>query len=145
MNKYIVIIIVAAVVMGGGVFYRQFLLPEESKPVITGKVREFTIVAKKDDWRFIPEDIEVERGDKIILTAVNEDDYDHGIGIDAFGISVRMPAKETITIEFTATQEGDFPFYCSVPCGEGDTPTGHRTHFDMVGKIHVKSIISETK
>jgi len=149
MNKYIWLIIIAFIIIAGGIFYSVFLRSNERSPVTTGVVREITITAKQNQWRFEPEIIEVNRGDTIKLTVVNEDDYDHGIGIDAFGISQRMPAKQTIKIEFVATQAGEFPFYCSVPCGEGDTvidgKTVHRTHFDMIGKMHVRSIISETK
>jgi heme/copper-type cytochrome/quinol oxidase subunit 2 len=123
----------------GGLIYRFFLLPESSVPVISGREQRITIIAKKNEWRFRPEEIMARRGDKIIATVINEDDYDHGIAIDAFGVSQRMPAKSTITVVFTVTQEGDFPFYCSVPCGEGTTEGGKRGHFDMVGKIHVRS------
>ncbi|OGZ96009.1 MAG: hypothetical protein A2847_00075 [Candidatus Sungbacteria bacterium RIFCSPHIGHO2_01_FULL_50_25] len=145
MNKYIILFGVLILVVAGGVIYRIFLIPESSKPVSTGVVREITIVAKKDEWRFMPEAIEVERGDTLVVTAVNEDSYDHGIGIDAFGISQKMPANSTIRFEFVVTQEGDFPFYCSVPCGEGDINGMHRTHFDMIGKIQVHSAVSGTQ
>ncbi len=145
MNKYFFIIGVAVLLIAGGVIYRIFLIPEKSKPVTTGKIREITVVAKKDEWRFVPEMIEVERGDKIIVTAINEDSYDHGIGVDAFGISQRMPANETITFEFVVTQEGEFPFYCSVPCGEGEVDGHKRTHFDMIGKFHVRSAINSAQ
>ena len=128
-----------------GILYRVFLLPEGSVPVVTGKVREITIVAKKDTWSFVPEIIEAERGDKIIATIINEDDYDHGIAIDAFGVSQRMPANGTIKVEFTVTQAGEFPFYCSVPCGEGEIDGVKRGHFDMVGKLHVRSVVSATE
>lgn len=107
-------------------------------PVQTGKTINVTVVAEKDEWRFTPEEIIAERGDKIIMTAVNEDEYDHGIAIDAFGVSQRMPAKGTIVVEFVVTQEGDFPYYCSVPCGEGIVDGVKRTHFDMIGKIKVR-------
>ena len=145
MNKYFIIAIVAVVIIVGGIVYKQFLLPESSIPVVTGEVKYITIVAKKNEWRFLPETIEINRGDKVIATVVNEDDYDHGFAIDAFGVSQRMPANSTITVEFTATQAGDFPFYCSVPCGEGEVDGVKRTHFDMIGKIQVKSLISETR
>lgn len=141
MNKYFIIIIILVVILAGGGLYRTYLLPESSKPVETGVVRELTVVAKKDEWRFIPEEINIDRGDRVKMTVVNEDNYDHGIGIDAFGISQRMPANATITFEFVATQAGDFQYYCSVPCGEGDTDTGHRTHFDMIGTIKVKDVV----
>lgn len=145
MNKYVILIGVVVIIIAGGIFYRAFLLPKDSVPLVTGKVREITIVASKDRWAFEPEVIEAERGDKIIATIINEDDYDHGIAIDAFGVSQRMPAKGTIKTEFTVTQEGDFPFYCSVPCGEGEVEGAKRGHFDMVGKMHVRSIISATE
>lgn len=137
MNKYLILIIVAVLILAGGVGYRVFLIPQKSVPVTTGKVREVTIIAKKDHWQFEPETIEAARGDKIVATIVNEDDYDHGFAIDALGISQRMPAKQTIKVEFVVTQEGDFPFYCSVPCGEGSVDGHKRTHFDMVGTLHV--------
>lgn len=145
MNKYFILILIGVFIIGGGVFYRTYLLPEASRPVETGKIREITITSQKDRWNFMPEIIEVDRGDRIILTIVNEDDYDHGIALDAFGISQRMPANSTIKIEFVVTQEGEFPFYCSVPCGEGIVDGKKRTHFDMVGKLHVRSIINETQ
>ncbi len=145
MNKYIIIAIVGAVLLGGGVLYRVFLLPQSAVPVTTGKVRTVKVTAIKDQWRFDPELVEVDRGDKVVMTVVNEDGYDHGIAIDAFGISQRMPANSTITLEFVATQEGDFPFYCSVPCGEGTVDSKKRGHFDMVGKLHIRSIVSSTQ
>ena len=137
MNKYLILIIVAAVILAGGIGYRVFLLPQKSVPVTTGKVREITIRAAKDRWQFEPEMVDAQRGDKIVATIINEDNYDHGFAIDAFGISQRMPANQTIKVEFVVTQEGDFPFYCSVPCGEGLVDGRKRTHFDMVGKLHV--------
>lgn len=137
MNKYLALIIAAVVILALGVGYRVFLIPEKSVPVTTGKVREVTIIAKKNQWKFEPETIEAERGDKIVATIINEDDYDHGLAIDALGISQRMPAKQTIKVEFVVTQEGDFPFYCSVPCGEGLVDGKKRTHFDMVGTLRV--------
>jgi heme/copper-type cytochrome/quinol oxidase subunit 2 len=145
MNKYFIIIVLVVIILAGGLLYRFALLPEEFRPVVTGEVRALTIVAVKDQWRFMPEIIEAKQGDKIILTVVNEDDYDHGLAIDAFGISQRMPALSTIKIEFIVTKAGEFPLYCSVPCGDGVVLGEKRTHFDMLGKLHVRSIISEAK
>lgn len=146
MNKYIVLALVGVVVIAGGIIYRVFLLPQSKVPVTTGNIREITIVTKQDTWSFTPETIEVDRGDHIVLTVVNKDDYDHGIAIDAFGISQRMPANQTIKVEFDATQAGDFPFYCSVPCGECEEKAcevnGKRPgHFDMVGVLKVRDIV----
>jgi len=132
-------------IIGAGFFYRAVLLPEGSAPVSTGVVREITIISRENHWNFEPEIANVDQGDKIIMTVINEDDYDHGIAIDAFGVSQRMPANSTIVIEFVATQEGEFPYYCSVPCGDGIVDGEKRGHFDMIGKMHVRSIISSTE
>ena len=140
MNKYIIISVVLILIIGGGFGYAKFFKPESSKPVDTGIVKEFTIVARKSQWRFDPDSIEVNQGDHVNLTIINEDNYDHGIAIDAFGVSQRMPANGTIKVEFVVTQEGDFPFYCSVPCGEGMVDGKKRGHFDMVGKLHVRGL-----
>jgi len=145
MNKYFILLIIIAAIILAGVGYRTFLLPEESVPVSTGIVREITVTARKDHWSFTPEVIVVDRGDRVMMTVINEDSYDHGIGLDAFGISQRMPARSTIVIEFTATQGGEYPFYCSVPCGDGVVDGERRSHFDMIGKLHVRSIVSETQ
>jgi plastocyanin len=139
-NKYFIIGGIILLILIAGVVYRARFLPEELKPVATGKTREITVVASKNRWVFDPDVIEVNRGDKVILTLINEDDYDHGIAIDAFGIAQRMPAGETIILDFVVTQEGEFPFYCSIPCGEGIVEGEKRTHFDMLGKIQVRSI-----
>ncbi|MBI2100011.1 MAG: cupredoxin domain-containing protein [Candidatus Vogelbacteria bacterium] len=144
MNKYFILLIVGAVIIAGGLGYRLFLLPQTSAPVVSGAVREITIIAKRNEWRFAPEDINVERGDRVKLTVINEDNYDHGLAIDAFGISQRMPANSTIHLEFVATQAGDFPFYCSVPCGGGVVNGEKRDHFSMVGRLHVKDLVKIT-
>jgi len=142
MNKYLLIIIFAVVILVVGVIYRTFILPDSAKPIETGVIHEITVIAKENEWGFSPKDILTNQGDRIIMTIINEDSYDHGFAIDALGISQRMPANETIIIDFVASQDGDFPFYCSVPCGEGDVNGEHRDHFDMIGNLHVESLIS---
>lgn len=143
MNKYVWIAIIGVLIIGGGIVYRVAFLKSEDRPVTTGAVKEVTVTAKRDAWLFEPEEIEVNRGDKVIMTVVNEDSYDHGFAIDALGVSQRMPASQTIKVEFVATQAGEFQYYCSVPCGEGEYKGVKRTHFDMIGKIKVRDIIKE--
>ena len=138
MNKYFIIIGITVLILGGGIFYRVVLLPQSFVPVETGIVKNFKIIAKENGWGWEPETIEVDRGDRIKLEVVNEDEYDHGLAIDAFGVSQRMPAKSTINVEFVVTQVGDFQYYCSVPCGEGVVNGKKRTHFDMIGVIKVR-------
>jgi len=64
-NKYFILAGAGVLILVVGIIYRAYFLPEESKPVETGVVREITIIAKKNEWRFIPELIEVDRGDRI--------------------------------------------------------------------------------
>jgi plastocyanin len=144
-NKYIWIIIIVALVVAGGIVYKKVGVNDSNRPMTTGEVKRVTITAKKDEWRFVPDTFDAVQGDRIILTIVNEDNYDHGIAIDAFGVSQRIPANQSITVDFVVTQPGVFPFYCSVPCGEGEVANVKRGHFDQVGKINVKSLISETR
>lgn len=139
MNKYILIIIAALVLLGGGMAAKKF---GGGKGADTGVVREFTITAQENKWNWDPDEIEIDQGDTVKLTIINEDSYDHGFAIDAYGISQRIPANGTINVEFVATRPGDFPFYCSVPCGEGEVDGAKRGHFDQVGKIRVKSLVT---
>ena len=151
MNKYITIGIVLVLLVVGGVLYKQFVGSNDA-PIETGVVKEFTIVSKKLEWRFEPESINIEQGDRVKLTVINEDDFDHGFAVDAFGISQRLPANETIYIEFVATKSGEFPFYCSVSCSDSGNPAFKladgqvqsgpyageaRGHFDQIGKFIV--------
>jgi len=137
MNKYLIIGIVLVLIIGGGVFYRANFVPDIEKDVATGENKEITIIVHENTWKFEPENIEVDQGDNVMLTIVNRDDYDHGFAIDAYGISQRMPAKETIFVEFVATKAGDFNYYCSVSCGSGMVHGEERGHFDQIGNLHV--------
>lgn len=140
MNKYLTLGIVLILLIAGGIGFR-FMSGDKRTPVDTGTVKEITITAMKNEWRFEPDDIEVNQGDTVMLTVINQDEYDHGIAIDAFGVSQRIPKLETIKIQFVATQPGEFDFYCSVPCGEGTVNGKKRSHFDQMGKLHVKSLV----
>ena len=146
MNKYISLLLVLIALIASGVMYRVFFLPDSQKPVDTGTVKEFTIIILKDSWSFSPEVIDVNLGDTLKLKFVNEDDYDHGVGIDSYGVSQRIPARATLDVPpFVVTKAGDFQFYCSVSCGEGIAQSGihkgvTRTHFDQIGTICVHKV-----
>ena len=96
MNKYVILLIVLIALIASGVGYRTFLLPESQKPVDTGIVKEFTVRIEKNSWSFTPEVISVDLGDTVKLKFINDDDYDHGVGIDAYGVSQRIPARATL-------------------------------------------------
>jgi nitrosocyanin len=152
-NKYVIIGVVLVVLMGGGALFSA-LSDTVDCPEGVGMVRDVTVVSKKLEWKFEPEAIEVEQCDVVNITVVNEDNFDHGFAIDAFGISQRLPANETIYVSFTATKAGEFPFYCSVSCSDskatGNLPDGvvqtgpyagtFRGHFEHIGKFIVSAL-----
>jgi plastocyanin len=152
MNKYAILGIVLVVLIGGGAVYKG--APDtDNCTADLGKDVVMTVVSKKLEWKFEPEEISVGKCDRVKLTVQNEDNFDHGVAIDAFGISQRLPANGSINIEFVASKEGTFPFYCSVSCSdsqstgnlaEGVVQTGTYTgqvrgHFQHIGKFIVEA------
>ena len=93
---------------------------------------EIRVIARK--FEFSPKSITVSKGERVKLVVTSED-VDHGIAIDAYNIDVKLTAKQTKTIEFTADREGRFRFYCSVFCGDG--------HPEMAGELVVTPDQSE--
>ena len=120
MNKFLLLFYFAIFLIVTGIIYQLFYRPPELAPVkASGKAVEISIRIEKNQWNFNPKEIKVEAGDAVVLKIFNEDTYDHGFALEAFGVNKRLfPLRET-SIEFVASKEGQFPFYCSVPCGEG--------------------------
>lgn len=156
MNKYIIIGIVLIGIVGGGIAYKG--VTDDDSCEGKGKDLTFNVVSKKLEWRFEPEAITVDKCDRVKMTVTNEDDFDHGVAIDAFGISQRLPALGQINIEFVASKSGEFPFYCSVSCSTSensafDLPEGKvaagpyagtvRGHFEHIGKFIVRAFTGE--
>ena len=95
--------------------------------LMAGEVKTFEV--KADAYKFIPDTITVNQGDKVIIKAIAIDKH-HGIGIKAFNINKDLPKGEWVTIEFTADKEGEFTIHCSKFCGW--------KHFWMKGKLIVQ-------
>jgi heme/copper-type cytochrome/quinol oxidase subunit 2 len=137
MNKYFIIGIVVVVFIAAGILFKNFKGESDKVVQATGKEVNITIRAVKNEWRWDVENIQVNAGDKVNFTFINEDDYDHGIGIDGYGVNEKMPASKTVTRSLVATRKGKFNFYCSVPCGKGKVNGEDRDHFDMLGTLEV--------
>lgn len=150
-NKYVIIGIVLVLIVVGGIVFNATSDNLACEPGM-GEDIEMTIVSKKLEWRFDPEEITLDQCDRVSLTVINEDNFDHGFAIDAFGVSQRLPANGTISVDFTATKSGTFPFYCSVSCSDSADPsfglkdgvvqtgpyTGKfRGHFEHIGQFIV--------
>ncbi len=155
MNKYIIIGIVVVAIIGGGMVYKSTTDTDNCTEGMGSDV-VMTVYSKKLEWKFEPEEIVVQKCDRVNLTVINEDNFDHGVAIDAFGISQRLPANGTINIDFIASKAGEFPFYCSVSCSDskstGNIPGGVvqtgtykgqvRGHFEHIGKFIVETLKS---
>lgn len=94
---------------------------------MAGEVRTFEV--KAEHYKFIPETITVNQGDKVIIKAMAID-KDHGFGIKEFNINEPLPKGKWVTIEFTADKKGEFTIRCTKFCGW--------KHFWMKGKLIVK-------
>lgn len=95
--------------------------PEKVAEVKAAEVKEFTVKAFR--FGYEPSEIAVNKGDKVKIS-INNTDTLHGIRIPKFGVS------GDDAVSFTASEKGEFAWYCNVMCGPG-----HKT---MGGKIIVK-------
>lgn len=153
MNKYVIIGVVLVAIIGGGVLLSTRNNAGNCTPEM-GAEKVINVTSKRLEWRFEPEVITVEKCDRVTLNVSNEDNFDHGVAIDALGISQRLPANGKITINFVAVKTGEFPFYCSVSCSDskstgnlkdGVVQTGpyagtFRGHFEHIGKFIVTEL-----
>jgi nitrite reductase (NO-forming) len=69
-------------------------------------------------------------GDTVHITVINGDPVLHDLKIDKFGVHTEHLTldEQTVTVEFVATQPGEFEYYCSIP--------GHR-EIGMKGLLHI--------
>ncbi len=153
MNKYIIIGIVLVGIVGAGMIFSA-KTDTDNCTAGMGVDKDITVVSKRLEWRFDPEEITVGKCDRVHIKVINEDNFDHGFAIDALGISQRLPASGSIDVNFVASKAGEFPFYCSVSCSDskstGNLPDGvvqtgpykgiFRGHFEHLGKFIVNAV-----
>lgn len=84
----------------------------------SGDFREIEIISKQYD--FSPSVIKVKQGEKIRLR-LKSVDVPHSLAIKAPFLNVNqyVEAGTDEVIEFTATEKGEFPFWCAIYCGNG--------------------------
>lgn len=96
----------------------------------TAEPRVIEITARR--FAFEPSEIEATVGEKLQLVVRSADGV-HGLEIKKLKVKKEIPrGGERVTIDFTATAEGDFPILCSEYCGNG--------HDDMSGMLIVRSV-----
>lgn len=102
-------------------------IPAKTPQEPIGEAREIEVTAQQ--FEFIPNPIRVKVGENIRLK-ITSVDVDHGFSLPEFGINEILSPGGTITVEFQATEIGEFEFSCSVFCGSG--------HSNMRGKLIVE-------
>ena len=96
----------------------------------TAEPRIIEITARR--FAFEPSEIEATVGEKLQLIVRSADGV-HGLEIKKLKVKREIPrGGEPVTIDFTATVEGNFPILCSEYCGNG--------HDDMSGMLIVRSV-----
>jgi cytochrome c oxidase subunit 2 len=78
--------------------------------------RVITVVARR--YKFEPARIEVTEGERVRLVVSSEDGV-HGLEVKKLKINKKVPRDGEVTIEFVATEPGEFPILCSEYCGKG--------------------------
>jgi len=100
----------------------------EDNPAFNGNTKTINVEAFK--FGFNPSKIEVNYGDKVILTAKSLD-VPHGLTIKEYpDVNLYLNGIKSDTVTFIADKKGTFTYYCNVPCGEG--------HGKMKGTFIVK-------
>ncbi len=98
----------------------------EVSGAVENGVREVEVQARQ--FEFEPSRIVVEEGEEVRLLVTSED-VPHGIMIMGLDIDENLPVNETVAVEFTAPEPGNYHFHCSIYCGPG--------HDEMHGDLTV--------
>jgi nitrite reductase (NO-forming) len=97
--------------------------------MVVNAVKDFAMTAYYDEkgvW-FSLKEMTVKKGDTVRVTITNTKGM-HDFTIDELGVTKALPLDQPTVVEFTATQTGDFVYYCSMP--------GHRAKGQW-GTLHV--------
>jgi len=78
--------------------------------------KQFTLINVDLDGTkiWLPSSIMVHQGDDVELTLINKLDDPHGFEIKAFGIEQVVQPKSQMTVTFTASQAGAYPYICQL-------------------------------
>ena len=120
MNKIVITIVIIALVLLG-IFWISnqdsqdvpSVTEGEDEEMMESEVKEFEVLGTEFDFS-VPE-MRVSVGDTVRVTFKNTGTMPHDFVIDEFNVATQIlsPGEEE-TIEFTASQAGEFEYYCSV-------------------------------
>lgn len=109
--------ITSEVPVPGATGVSEAVIESETGTEVSGaQEQSFSITARK--WEFQPGTITVQKGTRVKLS-ITSIDVTHGFGLPEFGISQTLEPGKTAEIDFVADKVGEFPFSCTVFCGEG--------------------------
>ena len=104
------------------------LAPVAAAGQAAGPVREIAVVAER--FKFVPDRIEVTQGERVRLN-VRSADGTHGLAIKKLKVDLSVPkGGRVVSVEFDASQAGEFAITCSEYCGRG--------HSAMTGVLVVR-------
>lgn len=122
MKKYVILIVIIILAL----FVSACTTDKNNN--ITGNTVELNIDAY--NWGFTQEPVSIKKGDTVRLT-LSSSSGRHGIAIPKFGVATNpIMQGEQQVVEFTATESGEFDYFCNIPCGSG--------HHGMKGKLVVE-------
>jgi len=77
--------------------------------------KEFSVTIRSR--QYTPAQIDVQRGDRVVLHVTNQDSSTHAINIPTFGVQTSVGPGQTQTVEFVASQQ----IPAQPLCGHGET------------------------
>lgn len=85
--------------------------PQAAKATAPNKLAEFRVTAR--DGNITPGTLKVKKGDRVRITFVSKDDATYGVKIKQFGISEKVKPGNPVTVEFVASEAGEFELRCT--------------------------------
>jgi hypothetical protein len=89
-----------------------------------------TINIKGENCTWVPDKVNVEKGDHVILE-VNSVDWDYNFMLEGYDLRFNIPKGETVSAELYALETGEFEFGCYIEMGL------HYNWGGMTGKLVV--------
>ena len=87
----------------------------DPSPTFEDFVADRIINIEAFSFGFNPNQITVEKGEKITLIVENIESKIHTFTLSEFGIDKRLNNLQTVTIDFIADKSGTFEFFCTIP------------------------------
>jgi len=105
-------VLLAASLAGAGAFVA-------CRPGGSGPTEVELVARAPERGNWSPQVIRVTRGREVTIVIRNTDVVTHGFYLPALGLHVsEIKAGDVARISLTPTAAGEFPFYCSVWCGD---------------------------